>query len=257
MTEYRLPHDLAGERQRLELMSALLDPVERAHIDRIGVKSGWRCLELGAGNGSIARFLAGIVAPSGCVVASDIDVRYMADLHVPCLEVRRLDVMQDAIDEKAYDFVVARALLHHLPGRKAALQRMIEAVKPGGAFLSIEPDMLPCTAAAPGWMQAFWQGWLKWAEKSGIDYFVGRKMPAWLDSLGMESVAGEGCTMHFNGGSDWARYWTSTMRELEPSLTKQGPVTQQMLEDFYSLYGDPQYWTSVITFTATSGRKPA
>jgi ubiquinone/menaquinone biosynthesis C-methylase UbiE len=116
MTRYRLPHDLAGEHERLRLMSALLDPLERAHIDRLRVKSGWRCLELGSGNGSIARILAGLVAPSGVVVASDIDVLYMADLDVPCLEVRRLDVMEDAIEDKAYDFVVARALLHPPPG---------------------------------------------------------------------------------------------------------------------------------------------
>ena len=34
-------------------------------------------------------------------------------------------------------------------------------------------------------------------------------------------------------------------------------MTQKVLEDFYSLYENPHYWTSVITFTATSGRKPA
>jgi ubiquinone/menaquinone biosynthesis C-methylase UbiE len=126
MTQYSLPHDLSGEQQRLKLMSALLDPLERAPIDRLGVGPGWRCLELGAGNGSIARTLAEIVAPSGHVVASDIDVRYMADLHVPCLEVRRLDVMGDAIEDKAYDFVVARALLHHLPeiGRASCRERV-------------------------------------------------------------------------------------------------------------------------------------
>jgi SAM-dependent methyltransferase len=257
MAEYALPHDLKGERQRLELMSALLDPMERALIDRLGVKSGWRCLEFGAGNGSIARILAGIVAPDGQVVASDIDVRYMADLQVPRLEVRRLDVMRDAIDERAYDFVVARALLHHLPARETALRRMIEAVKPGGAFLSIEPDMLPCTVAEPASMRAFWQAWLRWSEQSGIDYFVGRKIPALLDSLGLIGVAGEGHTMQFNGGSDWARYWTSTMRELAPSLLNSGDMTQGMLDDFYSLHDDPHYWTSVITFTATWGRKPA
>jgi SAM-dependent methyltransferase len=257
MTHYSLPHDLAGEQQRLKLMSALLDPLERAHIERLGVKSGWRCLELGAGNGSIARILAELVAPSGCVVASDIDVRYMADLGVACLEVRRLDVMADAIEDRAYDLVVARALLHHLPGRKTALERMIGAVKPGGAFLSIEPDMLPCTVAEPESMRAFWQAWLKWSERSGIDYYVGRKISAWLDSLGMEAVAGEGDTILFNGGSEWAQYWTSTVRELAPSLLDSGDMTQKMLEDFYSLYEDPHYWTSVITFTASSGRKPA
>jgi SAM-dependent methyltransferase len=209
-----------------------------------------------AGNASISWIMAELVAPSGHVVASDIDVRYMADIKVAGLEVRRLDVTTDAIEHEAYDFVVARALLHHLPDRKSALKRMVEAVKPGGVILSIEPDMLPCTVAEPASMEAFWRGWLKWSEQSGIDYLVGRRIPSWLDSLGMDGVAGEGRTAHFSGGSDWATYWVSTIRELAPSLLKSGNVTQEMLEEFYSLYDDPRYWTSVIAFTATSGRKP-
>jgi SAM-dependent methyltransferase len=256
MAKYTLPHDLAGEQRRLSLMSKLLDPLECSYFESLGVKSGWRCLELGSGNGSMARILAGLVAPSGHAVASDIDVRYMVDLNIPGLEVRRLDITQDAIEEKAYDFVSARALLHHLPDRETALERMIGAVKPGSVFLSIEPDMLPCTVAEPETMRAFWRAWLKWSEQSDIDYAVGRRIPAWLDSLGLEGIAGAGDTMHFNGGSDWATYWTDTIRELAPSLLKSGNMAQKTLEDFYHHFDDPHYWTSVITFTATSGRRP-
>ena len=85
MGEYTLPHGLVGEQQRLALMSALLDPVELAHITRLGVRSGWRCLEVGCGNGSIARALAERVALAGHVVASDIDLGCIVDLQVPCL----------------------------------------------------------------------------------------------------------------------------------------------------------------------------
>ncbi len=38
---------------------------------------------------------------------------------------------------------------------------------------------------------------------------------------------------------------------------KSGAMTQEMIDGFYAAHGDPHYWTSVITFTATSGRKPA
>jgi hypothetical protein len=58
-------------------------------------------------------------------------------------------------------------------------------------------------------------------------YFVGRKIPAKLDSLGLENVAGEGHSVHFNGGSNWAIYWTGTMRELAPSLLKSGYITEK------------------------------
>ena len=85
MSEYTLPHKLVGEQQRLALMSALLEPVELAHITRLGVRPGWRGLEVGCGNGSIAQALAERVAPAGHVVASDIDLRCIVDLQVPCL----------------------------------------------------------------------------------------------------------------------------------------------------------------------------
>lgn len=145
MTEHTLPHKLAGERQRLALMSSLLDPMEQTYLDTLGVGHGWRCLELGCGNGSIARALATRVAPSGHVVASDIDLTYLGNLEMPCLEVRRVDVLRDELETGFYDLVVARALLHHLTPASKALERMVDALKPGGVLLSVEPDMMPCT----------------------------------------------------------------------------------------------------------------
>ena len=78
---YILPHNLSGERQRLALMSELLDPMHRALLERIGLRPGWRCLEIGCGNGSISQWLAakvgcdaehawiaGFLAPLRCMV---------------------------------------------------------------------------------------------------------------------------------------------------------------------------------------------
>jgi SAM-dependent methyltransferase len=257
MGKYTLPHQLLGEEQRLRLMSALLDPVELVHINRLGVGSGWRCLELGCGNGSIAQALAGLVSPSGHVVASDIDLRYLAELRTSCLEVRQIDITHDPIEDNFYDFVVARALLHHVTPARNALVRMISALKPGGAILSIEPDMLPCTVTEPDAVRKFWQGWLQWSVEARIDYSIGRKIPAWLDSCGLQNVVGEGYTAQFNGGSHWATYWLETIRELAPSLLNSGHVTEETLEAFRAYYQDPHYWTSVITFMANWGRKPA
>ena len=107
---------------------------------------------------------------------------------------------------------------------------MIQALKPGGALLSVEPDMTPCTMTEPDSMRRFWQGWLKWSVDAKIDYFIGREVPAWLDSFGLLDVAGEGHTAWFNGGSDWANYWKSTIQELAPALIRSKHVTEPMLE---------------------------
>ena len=41
------------------------------------------------------------------------------------------------------------------------------------------------------------------------------------------------------------------------ALLQAGVISESMLEEFYARYQDPHYWTSVITFNANWGRKPA
>ncbi len=138
MDEYTLSHRFEGERQRLALMSELLDPIELAHLARLGLGPGWRCLELGCGNGSISQ-----ASPSASYPRPRRRQRPRHHLHrgaeKPCLEVRRIDVLNDAIEAEAYDLVVARALLHHLTPAQKALERMVEALKPGECFSPSNP----------------------------------------------------------------------------------------------------------------------
>jgi tRNA A58 N-methylase Trm61 len=70
MSRYVWQHDLQGEPDRLRLMSQLLDPSSRFHLLRTGVTEGWRCLEIGAGNGSVSQWLAQQVGPAGHVLAT-------------------------------------------------------------------------------------------------------------------------------------------------------------------------------------------
>lgn len=256
MSGYVLPHNLEGEKQRLALMSELLDPLHRSHIERLGLQSGWRCLEVGCGNGSMSVWLASRVAPGGYVVASDIDLRFVADLSGQNLEVRRLDILNDALEEDTYDLVTARATLHHIQLHEKAVQRMLAALKRGGVFLSIEPDMLPATVAQPDSVRAFWEGWLQWSTSVGIDYFIGRKVPPLMAALALDAVAAEGHTALYNGGSSWATYWLETVKELRPTLIESGDISETLMSEFDTLYSDAGYWTSAITFIASWGRKP-
>jgi ubiquinone/menaquinone biosynthesis C-methylase UbiE len=52
------------------------DPGTFESLGRVGIKPSWRCLELGAGAGSVARWLAAWV-PDGSVVATDIDTLFL------------------------------------------------------------------------------------------------------------------------------------------------------------------------------------
>jgi len=116
MPAYVWQHELKGEPERLRMMSDVLDPASRGHLERIGVVEGWRCLEIGAGNGSLSQWLAKRVGPTGKVIASDINVDLMRGIATDNLDVCRFDVVKDDAPGAPFDLIVMRALLHHLSG---------------------------------------------------------------------------------------------------------------------------------------------
>jgi protein-L-isoaspartate O-methyltransferase len=70
--------DAAFERERLRLLGQLMNPMTTGRLHRLGVARGWRCLEVGAGDGSVAGWLARRVGPTGRVVATDIKLLLQA-----------------------------------------------------------------------------------------------------------------------------------------------------------------------------------
>ena len=75
----RLDHHLEGEKKRLSLMSQLLDPMHRRHIESLGISRNARVLEVGCGNGSMSVWMAEQIAPDGQVVALDLDLSLVDD----------------------------------------------------------------------------------------------------------------------------------------------------------------------------------
>ncbi len=255
MTDYVLPHTLGEEGERLSIMSRMLDPQLFFRLGELGIADGWRCLEVGAGNGSVSVWLAGRVAPHGSVVVSDIDTRFLEPLHEPGLEVRRIDVVSDPLGDDR-DLVVARALLHHLPQRFEVLDRLADAVAPGGRIAIEEPDFHPVLATDSPTLRAFWEGYLAWAADQGIDYFVGRRVAPALVSHGFEDVRANGETILYPGNSVVARYWELTLRELEGPIRESGLVTDTVWDEAMTLLHNPRFWSWQNCYVTTTARRP-
>ncbi|MET0827880.1 MAG: methyltransferase domain-containing protein [Microbacterium sp.] len=252
---YTLPHDLPGESERLTLMSEMLDPQLFFRLTQIGVTEGWRCLEVGAGNGSVSRWLSGQVGPTGSVVTSDIDIDLLQRIDASNVTVRRIDATRDDLGSD-YDLVVARAILHHLPERAAVLARLATAVRPGGCIVLEEPDFHPVLATDSSTLREFWEGWLVWADRHQIDYFVGRKIPGMLVAQGLDDVRAYGETILYRGGSLTARYLEATMRELEGSLRDSGYIADSVWTDAMKLFRNDSFWSWQNSYVTSVGRKP-
>ncbi len=254
MAEYVLDHALSGEGARLGLMSQLLDPMHRRYLEELGLHPGMNALEVGCGNGSMSGWLAQQVGPGGRVVAVDLDLS-LIDVAAPNLEIRQGDIVAGPVEPGGFDLVTARAVLHHVSDAEAAIRNLAASLAPGGALLLIEPDFLPVSIAEPADVHAFWDEWLGWSRTAGIDYHIGRTLPARLQALGLEQIAGTAETALYNGGSPWARYWTDTVVELRDQLVDSGRLTPNLVDRFLAACADPTWWTQAIAFTAVRGRR--
>jgi hypothetical protein len=84
-TDYLLDNADPRAERRFDALAQLFDARTIEYLTALGVTRGWSCWEVGAGGGSIAEWLAGAVAPTGSVVATDLDLRRLSATAVPGL----------------------------------------------------------------------------------------------------------------------------------------------------------------------------
>jgi 2-polyprenyl-3-methyl-5-hydroxy-6-metoxy-1,4-benzoquinol methylase len=126
--DYILNQGFADERQRLAGMESLWDPGSQALLDELGIGTGWRCLEVGAGGGAMVEWMA---ERGATVLAVDIDTRFVESLASDAIEVRRVDLRTDPLPQDEFDLVHARLVLEHLSDRRQILDRLIATLRPG------------------------------------------------------------------------------------------------------------------------------
>ncbi len=129
--------------ERFQTLDALYNFRTFRFLETIGISPGWHCFEVGGGSGVVAAWMAERVGPSGQVLVTDIDPRFMerSARHRPAnMEVRRHDIGTDTLPERAFDLIHARLVLGHVPQRQEALKRLVASLKPGGWLVIEEFD---------------------------------------------------------------------------------------------------------------------
>src|SRR4051794_13756025 len=117
---------------RFDGLEEILDPISIGHLHRVGVDPGARCLEIGTGGGSVARWLAAEVGPGGHVLAVDVDTRWFQHDNSPQLEVCELNVVTETIPDGPWDLIYERLVLQHIPERLDVLDALVARLAPGG-----------------------------------------------------------------------------------------------------------------------------
>jgi SAM-dependent methyltransferase len=244
---------------RFSALAAMLDPGTIRHLEERGISSGWHCLEVGGGGGSIATWLAARVGPAGRVLVTDIDPRFLESLHLPNLEVRRHDIATDPLPEAAFDLVHSRLVLLHLPGREEALARMVAALKPGGWLVDEEFDSSidQVSSANPGEVYSkTYVAMTRTMDSRGIDRRFGRRLFGQLRAHGLVDVTAEGRTFMWHSGSPGVSLLRSNYEQLRNTMIDAGYITESEFNQDLAGLDDPGFiMPSPILWTAW-GRRP-
>jgi SAM-dependent methyltransferase len=244
---------------RFQALTDAFDTETIRHFEALGVGPGWRCLEVGGGGGSIAAWLASRIAPSGHLVVTDIDPRFLESLNLPNTEVLRHNIVTDPLPEAAYDLVHARLVLTHIPQREAVLARLAASLKPGGWLIDEEIDIsiIPDPASFPGEVHSkTFDAMLQVMKQSGVDHRFGRRLFHLLRGLGLLNVAAEGRTSAWTGGSAGVSILRANYEQLRDGILRTGFVTEQEFERDLLQLNDPSFMMASPVLWSAWGQRP-
>src|SRR4051794_35880232 len=112
-------------------------------LDRLGLREGWKCVDVGAGGGDVTVALAEIVGHDGRVYAVDNDpaardeVAKAASAHAQVVAITQAG--EDLLLPEPVDLAFCRFLLMHVHDPVVVLRRMGQAVRAGGWVVAQEP----------------------------------------------------------------------------------------------------------------------
>lgn len=215
---YTLRNADPAEAARLGTLESLHDRSTARQLEALGIGPGWHCAELGAGAGSVARWMLERVGPGGRVTAIDRDTSLLADLAgVGNAEVVTGDLTTMDLGDARYDLVHSRAVLMHLEDPDAVVGRIVGSLRPGGRVLFEEVDGDPARVAAargglPGpFLEVMVPLAARWCWAGTL---AGR-----LRALGLEDVRDDVRTDELRGATPGAAFWAQTLETVRPVLT--------------------------------------
>ncbi|EFG03820.1 class I SAM-dependent methyltransferase [Streptomyces clavuligerus] len=247
-----------AQMDRLRALAAVCDPVTKASLSEWALPPGARCLEIGAGAGTVALWLAGRCT-GGEVTATDTDIRFMAGLQHPALRVLQHDVRTQGFPEETFDLIVARSVLCHLPEREAVLARMVSWLRPGGRLHVEDPSFFPAASSADpvvrrlgGAVIATLAGTLG----SDVDGWA-RSFPAPLLGLGLAEV---GMRVHcptLTSKNAAGTAWRLSVAELLPVMDRLGVLPEADTVEALAHLEHPEFADVAHAMIGMWGVRPA
>lgn len=240
-------------------LAALLDPETTTRIEQLCDLAGARCLEIGAGAGSIAVWLADRVGPTGSVTATDLKPQQIPAR--PQLTVLRHDLLTDPIPPGPFDLIHARLVLMHLPQRIEILHRLTQSLADGGVLLIEDWDtattgeVLAAASEEAFALRAACRDAIRQVYAAhGTDGTWARRIHSAMVAEGLANVETVVSGRSWTGGGPGCRVMTSSLDQMRDALLAVG-MTERQHTELRQAYADPEFVISGFLLYSTSGRR--
>jgi ubiquinone/menaquinone biosynthesis C-methylase UbiE len=266
MASYIFDSAAEAETSSFRYLDALYNTRTFCFLEATGIRSGWHCLEIGGGSGSVAAWMAERVGSSGSVLVTDIDPRCIEGSGlqgIANIELCRHDIGIDPLPEAAFDLIHARLVLMHVPQRHQAFERIAQALKPDGWVVieDFEARLFDLTIPTADVVEAarcskMLDALAQLMEERGSEAEWPRGLYRRLKAAGLVDVGMEGHVAVREGGTPGAALLAANFAQVRNEAVAKGFVTDAEVDAVLARLNETDFALfSPVMFTAW-GRRP-
>ncbi len=246
------------ELRRLQLVERANDLTSIALLEETGMEPGWHCLELGAGAGSILRWLGQRVGSSGLAVGMDKNTAYLQDCTSTPFKIYKGTFLNVTLPH-AFDLIHGRYVLIHNQSDMDILHKMFSLLKPGGWAVFEEPDFTSATLMeqdAKSSQARVNQAICQMFVNAGLDPAYALSLPRKLEQAGFHVERAQSIMHLCPGNSPMAKVIGESALVLEQQYCHTGLCSPKDIQQYVSLSQDPTHWALYHSTTSVIVRKP-
>lgn len=249
-----------AEFARLKLLEDAFDAQTQQIIQSSGIASGWKCLELGPGAGSILAWLGDLVGSSGQVIGVDKNIEFLRSISAPQIQITAGNILDVELEHSSFDLIHARYVLIHIVEAVKVIDKLVNLLKPGGLLILEEPDFtasqvidnsLPNAQAQQRVNEAINQMFID----ISLDPAFGLKLPLLLQksNLNIERIVDN---RHLCcGNSKVAKVMGSSAATLQSKYIQTQKASVQDIQIYLTNSSDNDFWTIYYSTISIIGRK--
>jgi SAM-dependent methyltransferase len=229
---------------RLRMIEEALDPATITHLAATGIQEGWRCLEVGAGAGSVVQWMGHAVGSGGRVVAVDTNTNHIRHLSGVPYQVIEGDFLDVAL-EGEFDLAHCRYVLIHNRRSQEMLKKLCALIRLGGFLVIEEPDFtssMLLNQAGDLSQQRVNNAICRMFEQMQLDPAFGLGLPRMIAAEGLRILRVDARIHLSRGGDTIARMMGESTRALRDKYVGTGEADGADIEKYIENANDDRFW---------------